>query len=111
MARDQAFNDYIVGDVLRDVPGIVSKAMFGGWSIYKDGVIFGLIADGELYFKVDDSNIENYKQRESHPCVYEGKNKQVTMSYWTVPEDILENQSELLEWIEKSIKASSKKLA
>jgi|SRR3989344_7129261 len=111
MARDQAFNDYIVGDVLRDVPGIVSKAMFGGWSIYKDGVIFGLIADGELYFKVDDSNIENYKQRESHPFVYEGKNKQVTMSYWTVPEDILENQSELLEWIEKSIKASSKKLA
>ena len=109
MAKDQAFNNYIVNDILRDVPGISSKSMFGGWTLYQDGIIFGMIIDGELYFKVDESNIDDFKERGSHPFVYQGKNKPVTMSYWTVPEDILENQTELLIWIEKSIKASSKK--
>lgn len=109
MPKDQAFNDYIVNDILRDVPGITSKAMFGGWCIYQNGIIFGLIADGELYFKVDESNIEDYRKRGSHPFVYKGKSKQVTMSYWTLPEEIFENREELLEWIEKSTQASLKK--
>lgn len=109
MPRDQDFNDYIVNDVMKDIPGITSRAMFGGWGIYKDGIFFALISDGELYFKVDESNIDDYKKRGSHPFVYSSKSKDMTMSYWLLPEEILEDRSELPLWIEKSVKAKLKK--
>lgn len=109
MARDQDFNDYIVNDVMRDIPGITSRAMFGGWGIYQNGVFFALISDGELYFKVDESNIGDYKKRGSRPFVYESKGKKMEMSYWLIPEEILEDRAELPFWIEKSVKANSKK--
>ena len=54
--KDKSFHDYIVYDILGILTGITSKAMFGGWAIYKGGTIFGIIAGGELYFKVDDKN-------------------------------------------------------
>ena len=105
MARDQAFHEYIVGDVLREIPGITSRAMFGGWSLYKDGIIFALIADGELYFKVDDKNRADFEERGSHPFVYQHKGKSIAMSYWLLPEEILENREELSDWINRSAQA------
>lgn len=109
MPKDQDFNDYIVNDVMKDIPGITSRSMFGGWGIYQNGIFFALISDGELYFKVDESNIEDYKERKSHPFVYETHGKKMEMSYWLLPEEILEDRTELPEWIEKSVKAKSKK--
>ncbi len=108
MPKDQAFNDYIVNDVLKDIPGITSKSMFGGWSLYLDGVIFGMIIDGELYFKVSEESKKDFDNRGSRPFTYQGKHKAVTMSYWTLPEEILENKQELTRWIERSTKVKSK---
>lgn len=87
--------------------GVTAKAMFGGHGLYKDGVVFGIIADDELYFKVDDKNLARYKEHQSRPFTYEGKNKKViTMSYWEVPVEILEDRERLAEWIDASVAAS-----
>lgn len=81
--------------------------MFGGWGIYKDGVIFAIIADGELYFKVDDSNRADFEKLHSHPFVYsQQKNKQITMSYWLLPEKVMEDDKELAQWVGRSVDAS-----
>ena len=102
--KDQSFHDYIIHDLLGDVPDITSRAMFGGWAIYKYGIVFGIIADGELYFKVDTSNRSDFERLQSRPFVYEkATGKQVTMSYWLVPEEILEHKQKLLSLMEKSI--------
>lgn len=107
MKKDQSFHDYVIHDVLKNIPDITSQAMFGGWGIYKDGIIFALIADGELYFKVDDSNRCDFERLGSHPFVYsQGKHKQTTMSYWLLPEEIMANETELPQWIERSVNVS-----
>ncbi len=62
MKRDNEFERYVVGDVLGGIPSITSKAMFSGYGIYKRGVIFAIIAEGELYFKVDDKTESEYKK-------------------------------------------------
>ena len=91
------------------VPGITARAMFGGHGLYKDGVIFGLIADDELYFKTGDSNQKDYEAAGSRPFTYEGKKgKRIAMSYWEVPPDVLENRTEIGVWINKAAKASLK---
>ena len=35
---------------------VMSWAMFGGYGIFHEGVMFALIADDALYFKVNESN-------------------------------------------------------
>jgi DNA transformation protein len=105
---DASFKDYVV-DQLRSFGGASARAMFGGFGIYKGGVMFGLIAFDELYFKVDDSNQPDFVARKSKPFVYEGKGKPMTMSYWRVPDDVLEDPDQLKDWAMKAYDVALKK--
>lgn len=100
--------DYLMLDVFSSIPGITCKALFGGSSFYKDGIIFACIADGKLYFKVDEINRPHYQVMGSQPFVYEHKNtKKITaMPYYELPESILEDQDQLKLWIDESVAAS-----
>ena len=107
MKKDQSFHDCVVYDLLGDIPGITSRAMFGGWGIYKNGTIFAIIFDGALYFKDDDTNRADFERLGSHPFVYkQGNRKPTAMSYWLVPEGILEDRERLPEWVERSVNVS-----
>lgn len=107
MAKDTSFHDYIVYDLLGGVADITSKAMFGGWAIYKSGAIFAIIVAGELYFKVGDENRPEFEKMKSHPFMYAKKDdKLVTMSYWLVPEEIMEDKEKFYDLMEKSVSVS-----
>ncbi|MBP7075196.1 MAG: TfoX/Sxy family protein [Rhabdochlamydiaceae bacterium] len=94
----------------KNLPGIKSRAMFGGHGLYKQGVIFGIIAQGSIYFKVDATNMKEYEAAKSEPFTYIGASgKPVSMSYWKVPDSILKNKEALSEWIEKSLMINLKK--
>jgi DNA transformation protein len=109
MSRNEEFHEYVMSDVFAGIPGITSRAMFGGWGIYKEGKIFAIIVEGELYFKVRDSNRSDFESRGSHPFTYENKGKKVTMSYWLLPEEIMENREALFDWVERSLRAGGKR--
>jgi DNA transformation protein len=69
---------------------------------------FGLIAYDELYFKVTEDNLSDYELAGSHPFVYTGHKKPITMSYWLVPPDVLEDSSIIMEWANKAYQAALK---
>jgi len=83
------------------------KAMFGGYGIYKDGIICALIIDNELYFKADNEAATFYKQFDSQPFTYQGKNKPVQMCYWQVPSEVLEDETMLDQWFSIAWKAAA----
>lgn len=95
-------------DAFSNIPGITCKPLFGGFSFYKDGVIFACIADGVLYFKTDNNNRPQYEALGCQPFVYEHKNtkKITTMPYNELPEIILEDPEKLKTWIDESVAAS-----
>ena len=110
------FHDQAMEQYFKNIPGIKSRAMFGGYGLYKNSVIFGLIAEGDIYFKVDTTNMADYQAAKSKPFTYTGASgKPVSMSYWLVPKVILKDEKKLIRWIENSIqislKKSSKKIA
>ncbi len=108
MARDREFHDYVMGDVFAGLTGITSRQMFGGYGIYKNGVFFALIAEGELYFKDDAGNRKYFEELGSSPFVYENNGKPLTMSYWKLPEEIMENRHEIPMWVERSVAAAGR---
>ena len=80
--------------------------MFGGWGVYKDGVIFAIIVDDQLYFKVDDSNKSRYEKRGSRPFTYALRGKLIAMSYWEVPAEVIDDRDEIKRWAEESHRVS-----
>jgi DNA transformation protein len=102
MTKSHPYRDYCL-DILTPFGDLTSRAMFGGHSLYKNGVIFAIIADETLYFKVDDSNRPDYMARDAEPFSYETKaGKKAVMSYWQVPLEVMEDSSELMIWAEKA---------
>lgn len=105
---EASFKDYVL-DQLRHVTGVSARAMFGGFGIYKNATMFGLIAEDELFLKVDDGNRADFEARKCKPFVYHSQGrKPVTMSYWRVPDDVLEDPDALKEWAMKAIDAALK---
>ena len=65
--------------------------MFGGAGVFRDGIMFGLIADETLYFKIDDTIKGDFEAEGSEPFVYTKAGKATAMSYWRVPERLYED--------------------
>lgn len=97
----QEYRDYVV-DLLAPFGDVTCRAMFGGHSLYRSGVIFAIIADDVLYFKVDDSNRPDFEAMGSEPFSYEARGKRVSMSYWQVPLAVMEDGIELTQWAQKA---------
>ncbi len=92
-------------ELMRPLKGVTARAMFGGHGIYRNGLIFAIVADGELFFKVTDANRADYEERGLQPFTYEAKNKKrVAMSYYQAPPECLDDSRFMVEWAEKSLK-------
>ena len=109
MPHDNSFRDYIVEDVLGHIPGITSRAMFGGWGIYLDKIVVGIIAEGELYLKADKELVSKYKKLDLYPFTYSGqKGKKYEMSYMSVPIETLEDREKMEERVYESYEISKR---
>src|SRR3990167_9090921 len=109
MPKQDSFHEFVMSEVFREIPNVTSRKMFGGFGIYQNGIFFALIDQGELYFKVDEGNLKDCEAQGSKPFVYKGHNgREVTMSYWLLPADILEDIDKLSDWVEKSVEAAKR---
>ncbi len=104
MARTSAFVDYVL-DLLDPLEGVSARAMFGGHGLFRDGVMFALIADDTLYFKVDDGNRPDFKAACASPFVYERGGRRVALSYYQVPADAMEDPDDLCAWAREAFEA------
>jgi len=102
------FHDYLISDVFKDIAGITSCRMFGGFGFYRDSIFFALLFNDQLYFKVGVGNKKEYEDLGSQPFKYSKKNKEITLSFWEVPADILEDKEKIVEWVEKSVTEARK---
>ena len=101
MACNLGYLNYVL-DLLSCCGNITHRALFGGYGIYNDGKILAIIADDELYFKVNDSNKQDFVDSDSEPFTYYKNNKPYSLSYWKVPAEILEVPELLQTWFNKA---------
>jgi len=98
------FRDFVL-DQLAGVPRLRPRAMFGGVGLYSGEQFFGIVAADELFFKVDDTNRAAYEAAGSEPF-RPVLDRPVSMSYWRVPIEVLEDPSELVVWARDAIRAA-----
>jgi DNA transformation protein len=100
------FRDFVL-DQLARVPELRSRRMFGGIGLYSGERFFGIVAADELFLKVDDTNRAAYEAAGSEPFrPLADPKRPVSMSYWRVPIEVLEDPSELVVWARAAIRAA-----
>ena len=89
------FKDYVLDQLCR-LDGVEAKHMFGGFGLYCDGVFFGIIADGCVYFKTNASTVNAYKAKGMEP--FKPSAKQTLKNYYEVPAETLEDEEQFSKW-------------
>ena len=105
MGVTREFRDFIE-ELLAGFGPVRIKPMFGGAGVYADGVIFALIADDILHFKVDDGNRAGFEAEGMSPFVFLGRGKPIATSYWRVPERLLDDPEEIADWARSALAAA-----
>ena len=85
---------------------VTSRAMFGGWGLYCEGVIFALIAFDRLYLRTDAEVKESFMKAGGEVFTYPMKGKSVSLPYCTPPKAALASSAKLLPWAEKALAAA-----
>jgi DNA transformation protein len=107
MAVNEIFLDYISG-ILSELDGFQARKMFGGAGLYVGRTIFGIIHESSLYLKTD-STIERDFIEKGMERFRPYPDRKMTMPYFEVPPDVLEDNDELLRWSRRSLEVSKRK--
>jgi DNA transformation protein len=92
-----------VQDLLADFGPVSIRHMFSGAGVYADGVMFAILADDTLYLKADEVSARAFAAEGKGPFTYRPKGRgQVALSYWEVPERLLDDPDELVTWARRA---------
>jgi len=111
VAHDPAFGDW-VREHLAGLGPIEIKPMFGGASVYADGLIFALLDDGVIWLKADEGNRPALEAEGARQISYTAKDgKVMTMPYWSLPDSAVDDPDEAVEWARRSVETARRKAA
>lgn len=97
--------DFVL-ELLRPWRPVTARRMFGGHGVYHAGVMFALLADGQLYLKVDDESRAVFEAARLSPFEYEAKGRRVALSYYRAPDAMLDEPELAHEWAERGWQAA-----
>ena len=106
------FASYVV-DLMQVIGPVYSKRMFGGFGLFLDGLMFGLIADNSLYLKVDDQTRPDFEEQGLQAFTYAKKEGTASLNYYQAPDEAMENLDVMRDWaaaaFEVALRAAARK--
>jgi DNA transformation protein len=81
MGASDSFAEFL-RERLAPLGRVTMRRMFGKTGVFCDGVMFGMVTDDTLYFRVDDHNRAAFKEAESFPPLnYAKKGHTIDLSF------------------------------
>lgn len=93
-----------IRDMFAEFGPVQVRRMFGGAGVYADGVMFGLVAGGQIYLKADTATAAHFLREGCGPFEYATKaGKRAVMSYWRLPDRLYDDAGELAQWARQAL--------
>ena len=106
MVASDGFAEFL-REQLAPLGRVTMRRMFGKTGVFCDGLMFGMVTNDTLYFRVDDHNRAVFKEAESAPPLnYEKKGRTIDLSFWRAPERLLDEPDELVSWAQAALAAA-----
>lgn len=112
MAAQDPYIAYLL-ELLSPLGNASARRMFGGWGVYIDGTMMGLVADDTFYLKTDAETCGTFEAAASTPFVFDSKTKAKTIvtGYWSAPEQALDAPDAMRPWASLALEAARRKAA
>jgi DNA transformation protein and related proteins len=95
-------------ELLEPLGPIKARPMFGGYGIYLDQLMFGIVVDDTFFLKADSKNRSQFESQGLQPFTYQKQGKEIKMSFYPAPADAMEDSELLCEWARASIQAAQR---
>jgi DNA transformation protein len=106
MVASDSFAEFL-REQLAPLGHVTMRRMFGKTGVFCHGLMFGMVTNDTLYFRVDDYNREVFKEAESVPPLnYEKQGRSIDLAFWRTPERLLDEPEELVTWARAALAAA-----
>ena len=106
MVASDSFAEFL-REQLAPLGGVMMRRMFGKTGVFCNGLMFAMVTNDTLYFRVDDHNRAVFKEAESAPPLsYEKKGCTIDLAFWRAPERLLDEPDELVTWARAALAAA-----
>lgn len=106
MVASASFAEFL-REQLAPLGHVSMRRMFGKTGVFCDGVMFGMVTEDTLYLRVDDQNRTAFKEAESSPPLnYAKKGSTIDLSFWRLPERLIDEPDELVTWARVALAAA-----
>lgn len=93
-----AFAAYCV-ELLEPLGSARARRMFGAHGLYVDDLFIAIVADEQLYLKVDAQTRPQFEAAGwCKPFVYGRADQAIALGYWSAPEEATESPAAMLPW-------------
>jgi DNA transformation protein len=108
MVASDSFAEFLK-EQLAPLGHVTMRRMFGKTGVFCDGLMFGMVTDNTLYFRIDDQNREAFKEAASFPPLnYSKKGSMIDLSFWRAPERLFDESDELVAWARIALAAAAR---
>ena len=108
MVASDSFAEFL-REELAPLGRVTMRRMFGKTGVFCDGLMFAMVTNDTLYFRVDDDNREIFKEAASAPPLnYEKQGRTIDLSFWCAPERLLDEPDELVRWARIALAAAGR---
>src|SRR6185436_1312380 len=106
MVASETYADFL-REQLAPLGHLSLRRMFGKTGVFCDGVMFAMVTENTLYFRVDDHNRETFKEADAFPPLnYAKGGAMIDLSFWRVPERLFDEPEELATWARAALAAA-----
>jgi DNA transformation protein len=106
MVASDSFANFL-REQLAPLGRVTMRRMFGKTGVFCDGLMFAMVTDDTLYFRVDDGNQAAFEEAKSHPPLNYGKQgRSIDLSFWRAPERLFDEPDELNAWARLALAAA-----
>ena len=106
MVASDSFAEFL-REQLAPLGRVTMRRMFGKTGVVCDGLMFAMVTNDTLYFRVDDHNRLTFKEAEAFPPLnYGKKGHTIDLSFWRAPERLFDEPDELVTWARAALAAA-----
>jgi DNA transformation protein and related proteins len=106
MVASDSFAEFL-REQLAPLGRVTMRRMFGKTGVFCDGLMFAMVTDDTLYFRVDDHNRAALREAASFPPLnYTKGGRTIDLAFWRAPERLWDEPDELVAWARTALAAA-----
>jgi DNA transformation protein len=110
VANTRSFVEHSL-DLFAPLGDVTARSMFGGHGLYQDGIMFGLLDDGELFLKTDELCQPAFEAAGGKCWTYPSPKGPMQTRYFQPPAEAMDDPESMREWFDLSLAAARRAAA